>query len=44
MKAKAMETIQQRFVAYYQRGDVIRFNQDFSKNRIKQGEYYSVDK
>lgn len=42
LKAKAMEAIQQRFVAYYQRGDVIRFNQDFSKNKIKQGDYYTV--
>jgi conjugative relaxase-like TrwC/TraI family protein len=42
LKAKTMETIQQRFVAYYQRGDVIRFNQDFAQNKIKQGEYYTV--
>lgn len=42
LKTKGMEAIQQRFVAYYQRGDVIRFNQDFSKNKIKQGDYYTV--
>lgn len=42
LKAKTMEAIQQRFVAYYQRGDVIRFNQDFNKNKIKQGDYYTV--
>ncbi len=42
LKAKSMEAIQQRFVAYYQRGDVIRFNQDVSKSKIKHGDYYTV--
>ncbi|PWY54109.1 conjugal transfer protein TraI [Legionella qingyii] len=42
LKAKTIEAVQQRFVAYYQKGDVIRFNQDFQKGRIKQGSYYTV--
>lgn len=42
LKAKTIESVQQRFVAYYQKGDVLRFNQDFKKNHIKQGSYYTV--
>lgn len=42
LKAKTIEAVQQRFVAYYQRGDVIRFNQDFMQNKIKRGDYYTV--
>ncbi|HHF7365611.1 TPA: MobF family relaxase [Legionella bozemanae] len=42
LKAKKMEPIQSRFIAYYERGDVVRFNQEFRKNDIKSGEYYTV--
>lgn len=42
LKAKSIEAVQQRFVAYYQRGDVIRFNQDISQNKIKRGHYYTI--
>ncbi|STX55806.1 conjugative transfer protein TraI [Legionella beliardensis] len=42
LKAKAMEPIQQRFVAYFQKNDTLRFNQDFKKNKIKAGHYYTV--
>ncbi len=42
LKAKSIEAVQQRFVAYYQRGDVIRFNQDFNQNKIQRGNYYTV--
>jgi len=42
LKAKSMEPVQQRFAAYYQRGDVIRFNQDIHQNKIQRGHYYSV--
>lgn len=42
LKAKSIEVMQQRFVAYYQRGDVIRFNQNIHQNKIKQGHYYTV--
>lgn len=41
LKAKGIEAVQQRFVAYYQKGDVIRFNQDFRQNRVIRG-YYTV--
>ena len=44
LKAKSIEAVQQRFVAYYQKGDVLRFNQDFKKSQIQQGSYYTVDK
>ncbi|HHI9467504.1 TPA: MobF family relaxase [Legionella anisa] len=44
LQAKNLEAVQQRFVAYYQKGDVVRFNQNFKNNRIKQGAYYTVDK
>lgn len=42
LKSKNLEPIQQRFIAYYQTGDVVRFNQPFHKNRIKSGDYYTV--
>lgn len=42
LKAKSMEAIQQRFVSYYERGDVIRFNQHFPQKKLKQGQYYTV--
>ncbi|PWY53879.1 conjugal transfer protein TraI [Legionella qingyii] len=42
LKAKKMEPIQSRFVAYYEKGDIVRFNQEFRKNDIKSGEYYTV--
>lgn len=42
LKSKAMEPIQQRFVAYYQKGDVVRFNQDFIRHRVEKNQYYSV--
>ncbi|MDP3705197.1 MAG: hypothetical protein Q8R24_04730 [Legionellaceae bacterium] len=42
LKAKTIEAVQQRFVAYYQKGDVVRFNQDFKKHGIERNQYYSV--
>jgi ATP-dependent exoDNAse (exonuclease V) alpha subunit len=42
LKAKSFEAIQQRFVAYYQKGDVLRFNKEVPKNNIKSGHYYLV--
>lgn len=42
LKAKAMEPIQQRFIAYYQKDDVLRFNQDFKRHNISQNQYYRV--
>lgn len=42
LKAKAIEAVQQRHVAYYQKGNMVRFNQNFSNGRIKQGTYYTV--
>lgn len=42
LKAKKMEPIQSRFIAYYEKGDIVRFNQEFRKNGIKPGEYYAV--
>lgn len=42
LKAKAIEAVQQRFVAYYQKGDVLRFNQKFKQSGIKQGQYYTI--
>lgn len=42
LKSKAMEPIQQRFVAYYQKGDVVRFNQDFIRHRVEKNQYYYV--
>ncbi len=42
LKSKSMEPIQQRFVAYYQKGDVVRFNQDFIRHRIEKNQYYHV--
>ena len=41
LKTKQLEAVQQRFVAYYQHKDVIRFNNDF--NKVKAGNYYIVD-
>ena len=42
LKAKSIETVQLRFVAHYQRGDVLRFNQDIPQNKIEKGQYYTV--
>jgi len=42
LKAKSIEAIQQRFASYYQKGDVIRFNKNFSQQKLKQGGYYTV--
>jgi conjugative transfer relaxase protein TraI len=42
LKAKNIEAVQQRFVAYYHKGDVIRFNKKFQKYSIKPGCYYKV--
>ncbi|MDP3704446.1 MAG: MobF family relaxase [Legionellaceae bacterium] len=42
LKAKPIEPVQQRFTAYYQQGDVVRFNQAFKKQMIQYGEYYTV--
>lgn len=43
LKTKPLEPVQQRFVAYYQQGDVIRFNRTLKKHAIQQSEYYTVD-
>ncbi len=42
LKVKTIEAVQQRFVAYYHQGDVIRFNQDFHQNKTKREHYYTV--
>ncbi len=42
LKAKPMEAIQQRFVAYYQKDDVIRFNQNIKRHGVQQNHYYLV--
>lgn len=42
LKAKTIEAVQQRFIAYYQKDDVVRFNQDFKKQGIKRDDYYKV--
>ncbi|HAT3977572.1 TPA: conjugative relaxase [Legionella pneumophila] len=42
LKTKMMEPIQQRFVAYYQKGDMVRFNQSFKRSKIHAGSYYIV--
>ncbi len=44
LKAKAMESIQLRFVAYYQEGDQVRFNQTFKQGQLLAGKYYTVGK
>lgn len=42
LKPKTIEAIQQRFIAYYQKGDVVRFNQNFKNGSIQSGTYYTV--
>lgn len=42
LKTKPIEPVQQRFVAYYQHGDVVRFNHTFKKQGIQSGEYYTI--
>ncbi|STX41126.1 conjugative transfer protein TraI [Legionella donaldsonii] len=42
LKAKPLEPIQLRFAAYYQKGDVLRLNQDFKSLRIRQGTYFTI--
>lgn len=42
LKPKTIEAIQQRFIAYYQKGDVVRFNQNFKGDTIQAGTYYTV--
>jgi hypothetical protein len=42
LKAKAIEAVQLRFTAYYNQGDVLRFNQAISQNKIQKGQYYTV--
>ncbi|HAT1800829.1 TPA: MobF family relaxase [Legionella pneumophila] len=42
LKTKMMEPIQSRFVSYYQKGDMVRFNQSFKRNKIHAGSYYTV--
>ncbi len=42
LKSKPIEAVQQRFIAYYQKGDVVRFNQDFKKHGVERNQYYSV--
>ena len=42
LKVKPLEAVQQRFVAYYQKGEIVRFNQDFKKYGIERNQYYSV--
>lgn len=42
LKGKPMEAIQQRFVAYYQKDDIIRFNQNIKRHGVQQNHYYRV--
>lgn len=42
LKAKNLAPMQQRFIGYYQSGEVLRFNQTINKQNIKLGEYYTV--
>ncbi len=42
LKSKAMEEIQHHHVQYYQTGDVLRFNLNLLKSRIKTGDYLTV--
>lgn len=42
LHAKQLEAVQLRFVNYFERGNIIRFNQSFKKGTIKAGEYYQV--
>ncbi|HHT0594798.1 TPA: MobF family relaxase [Legionella anisa] len=42
LQAKKIEPIQQRFIAYYEKGNIVRFNEDCKKNNIKSGDYYTV--
>ncbi|WP_454783998.1 MobF family relaxase [Legionella sp. WA2024007413] len=44
LKAKSIEASQLRHSAYYQKGNLIRFNQDFINGRITRGSYYTVGK
>jgi ATP-dependent exoDNAse (exonuclease V) alpha subunit len=43
LRSKSMEPIQERFTAYYQKDDVVRFNQDFKRHSITKNQYYRVD-
>ena len=42
LRARALEDIQQRFAGHYEEGNVIRFNQDFKRNNITNGDYLTV--
>ncbi|KTC83702.1 MobF family relaxase [Legionella brunensis] len=42
LKTKSVESIQQRFVSNYHKGNRVRFNQDFKGAKIKAGNYYTV--
>lgn len=44
MEAKPLESIQQRFMQYYQTGQVVKFNQAYEKHKIKAGDYFKVNK
>ncbi|QDQ41210.1 conjugative relaxase (plasmid) [Legionella geestiana] len=42
LKTRSLEEVQLRFTGYYEKGNVIRFNQDFRRSSIKSGEYFEV--
>lgn len=42
LKAKAMEEIEFHHAQYYQEGDVLRFNLNIAKSKVKSGDYLTV--
>lgn len=44
LKAQNLEAIQQRSIGYFRPGQIVRFNQNFDAQDIKQGHYYQIDK
>lgn len=42
LKSKAMEEVEFHYAQYYQEGDVLRFNLNVPKNKIKSGDYLTV--
>ncbi|HIF0232775.1 TPA: MobF family relaxase [Legionella pneumophila] len=42
LKPRAMEEVEFHHVQYYQMGDVLRFNLNLSKSKIKSGEYLTI--
>ena len=42
LRARPLEDIQLHFAGLYEEGNVIRFNQDFKRNKITSGDYFTV--